>query len=123
MEADILHSGFDGLKFSVETDIPSDLRTALAEAKAQAIQTNAETILEFGSVALSVRRTGGSAFSAHTGPSGTFSTRKIALQTIPASPWTFAPSCWRLAGWPPQRNTFAPAWRPSASVMPITFYA
>ncbi|MBU3033482.1 hypothetical protein [Tritonibacter mobilis] len=70
MEADILHSGFDGLKFTVETDIPPDLRTALAEAKAQAIQTNAETILEFGSVALSVRRTGGSAFSAHTGEYG-----------------------------------------------------
>ncbi|MEE2810371.1 MAG: hypothetical protein VX412_06230, partial [Pseudomonadota bacterium] len=67
MEADILHSGFDGLKFTVETDIPPDLRTALAEAKAQAVQTNAETVLEYGSVALSVRRTGGSAFSAHTG--------------------------------------------------------
>ncbi|EEW59694.1 conserved hypothetical protein [Ruegeria sp. TrichCH4B] len=70
MEADILHSGFDGLKFTVETDIPPALRTALAEAKAQAIQTNAETVLEFGSVALSVRRTGGSAFSAHTGEYG-----------------------------------------------------
>lgn len=70
MEADILHSGFDGLKFTVETDIPLELRNALAEAKAQAIQTNAETILEFGSVALSVRRTSGSAFSAHTGEYG-----------------------------------------------------
>ena len=70
MEADILHSSFDGLKFTVETDIPPALRTALAEAKAQAIQTNAETVLEFGSVALSVRRTGGSAFSAHTGEYG-----------------------------------------------------
>ncbi|NKX37374.1 hypothetical protein HGG70_05420 [Rhodobacteraceae bacterium R_SAG4] len=70
MEADILHSGFDGLKFTVETDIPPALRTALAEAKAQAIQTNAETVLEFGSVALSVRRTGGSAFSARTGEYG-----------------------------------------------------
>jgi hypothetical protein len=70
MEVDILHSGFDGLKFTVETDIPPELRTALAEAKAQAIQTNAETVLEFGSVALSVRRTGGSAFSAHTGEYG-----------------------------------------------------
>lgn len=70
MEADILHSGFDGLKFTVEADIPPELRSALAEAKAQAIQTNAETILEFGSVALSVRRTGGSAFSAHTGEYG-----------------------------------------------------
>ncbi|UWR52660.1 hypothetical protein K4F84_15910 [Phaeobacter inhibens] len=70
MEADILHSGFDGLKFTVETDIPVELRTALAEAKALAIQTNAETLLEFGPVALSVRRTGGSAFSAHTGEYG-----------------------------------------------------
>ncbi|UWR79985.1 hypothetical protein K4K97_15510 [Phaeobacter inhibens] len=70
MEADILHSGFDGLKFTVETDIPPDLCTALAEAKARAVQTNAETVLEFGSVALSVRRTGGSAFSAHTGEYG-----------------------------------------------------
>lgn len=70
MEANILHSGFDGLKFTIETDIPSELREALAEAKAQAIQTNAETVLEYGPVALSVRRTGGSAFSAHTGEYG-----------------------------------------------------
>ncbi|AFO89771.1 hypothetical protein D1822_00110 [Phaeobacter inhibens] len=70
MSADILHSGFDGLKFTVETDIPPALREALAEAKALAIKTNAETVVEFGPVALSVRRTGGSAFSAHTGEYG-----------------------------------------------------
>ncbi|UWR75331.1 hypothetical protein K4L04_12815 [Phaeobacter inhibens] len=70
MEADILHSGFDGLKFTVETDIPAEFRAALADAKAEAIKTNRETVLEFGSVALSVRRTGGSAFSAHTGEYG-----------------------------------------------------
>ncbi|EDZ48114.1 conserved hypothetical protein [Rhodobacterales bacterium Y4I] len=70
MEADILHSGFDGLKFTIETDIPPELRAALADAKAEAIKTNRETVLEFGSVALSVRRTGGSAFSAHTGEYG-----------------------------------------------------
>lgn len=48
MSADILHSGFDGLKFTVETDIPPALREALAEAKALAIKTNAETVVEFG---------------------------------------------------------------------------
>ncbi|EDZ47600.1 conserved hypothetical protein [Rhodobacterales bacterium Y4I] len=70
MEADILHSGFDGLKFTIETDIPPEFRAALADAKADAIKTNRETVLEFDTVALSVRRTGGSAFSAHTGEYG-----------------------------------------------------
>ena len=70
MEADILHSGFDGLKFTIETDIPPEFRAALADAKAEAMKTNRETVLEFGTLALSVRRTGGSAFSAHTGEYG-----------------------------------------------------
>lgn len=34
---DVLHSGFDGLKFTIETDISPELRAVLADAKAQAI--------------------------------------------------------------------------------------
>jgi len=70
MNADILHSGFDGLKFTVQADIPPELRGQLADAKTQAIKTNSECVIEFGKLALSVRRTGGSAFSAHTGEYG-----------------------------------------------------
>ena len=70
MEADIVHSGFDGLKFTIQTDIPPALRAELADAKALAIKSNGETILEFGPVTLAVRRSGGSAFSAHTGEYG-----------------------------------------------------
>ncbi|WIY27337.1 hypothetical protein [Parasedimentitalea psychrophila] len=34
MNAEILHSGFDGLKFTLQTDIPPKLRAELASAKA-----------------------------------------------------------------------------------------
>lgn len=70
MNADILHSGFDGLKFTLQTNIPAALRDRLAEAKAEAIQSNRDSLLEFGNVTLAVRRSGGSAFSAHTGDHG-----------------------------------------------------
>ena len=69
--ADILHSGFDGLKFTIQADIPPELRKRLFDAKAQAIKINQDSILELNGVALAVRRTGGSAFSAHTGEYGT----------------------------------------------------
>lgn len=66
----VVHSGFHGLKFTLQTDIPSVFRAALAEAKAQAIKTNADCVLDLPSQPLAVRRNGGSAFSAHTGEYG-----------------------------------------------------
>lgn len=70
MNATVLHSGFDALKFTITTEIPPAFRTALAEAKAEATRTNCEVPLNFGSIALAVRRSGGMAFSAHTGEYG-----------------------------------------------------
>lgn len=66
----VVHSGFDGLKFTIETDIPPEFRVALADAKAQAIKTNADSVLDLNGLALAVRRSGGPAFSAHTGEYG-----------------------------------------------------
>lgn len=66
----VLHSGFDGLKFTLQTDIPPDFRAALADAKAQAVKTNADSPLTLNGLQLAVRRSGGSAFSAHTGEYG-----------------------------------------------------
>ncbi|WP_416908039.1 MAG: hypothetical protein ACMVO5_00025 [Polymorphobacter sp.] len=70
MNAEILHSGFDGLKFTVMTNIPAELRAVLAAAKAEATKTNAEVYVRLGSRDLAVRRSGGMAFSAHTGEYG-----------------------------------------------------
>ncbi|MBI1220494.1 MAG: hypothetical protein GC186_18340 [Rhodobacteraceae bacterium] len=70
MNVEILHSGFDGLKFTVTTDIPSELRAVLAAAKADAVRTNADTVIERGGIAFAVRRSGGMAFSVHTGEYG-----------------------------------------------------
>lgn len=66
----VLHSGFDALKFTLQTDIPPDFRAALADAKAQAVKTNADSPLTLNGLQLAVRRSGGSAFSAHTGEYG-----------------------------------------------------
>jgi len=70
MIADVLHSGFDGLKLTIETDIPPAFRERLNTAKAEAVDTNRECVLTFGDIALGVRRSGGMAFSAHTGDMG-----------------------------------------------------
>jgi hypothetical protein len=67
---DVLHSGFDGLKFTVDTDIPPELRSQLMDAKALAVATNRETAVLIGGLPFSVRRTGGSAFSVTTGTYG-----------------------------------------------------
>lgn len=66
----VLHSGFDGLKFTIQTDISPAFRAALAEAKATAIASNADCLLSMGGIDLAVRRSGGAAFSAHTGAYG-----------------------------------------------------
>ncbi|MDW3117825.1 MAG: hypothetical protein R8G60_08560 [Roseovarius pacificus] len=70
MVAEILHSGFDGLRLTIETDIPPAFRERLYAAKAEAVETNRESILDFDGIALGVRRSGGMAFSAHTGDMG-----------------------------------------------------
>jgi hypothetical protein len=70
MIAEVLHCGFDGLRFTIQTDIPPELRVKLALAKATAIETNQECALELNGMLLAVRRSGGSAFSAHTGEYG-----------------------------------------------------
>lgn len=70
MIADILHSGFDGLRLTIETDITPAFRESLNAAKAEAVETNRECILTFGEITLGVRRSGGMAFSAHTGDMG-----------------------------------------------------
>ena len=70
MNVEILHSGFDGLRLTIETDIPPAFRDRLSAAKAEAVETNRECILTFGEITLGVRRSGGMAFSAHTGDMG-----------------------------------------------------
>jgi len=70
MIAEILHAGFDGLKFTLQADISPAFRAKLADAKAHAVKTNRECILKIGGISLAVRRTGSSAFSAHTGEYG-----------------------------------------------------
>lgn len=67
---DVVHSGFDGLKFTVQADIPPDFRLLLAAAKAQAVKINSDTLMMIGGMVLAVRRSGGMAFSAHTGEYG-----------------------------------------------------
>ncbi|MCK4861597.1 MAG: hypothetical protein KAS85_06770, partial [Rhodobacteraceae bacterium] len=70
MNVDILHSGFDGLKFTIQTDISPELREKLVFAKQYAKQNNGDCIIQFGSIALSVTNKGGRGFTAHTGDLG-----------------------------------------------------
>ena len=58
MDAEILHSGFDGLKFTLQTDIPPKLRAELDAAKEHAKQTYSDCLIDFGSVTLSVTSKG-----------------------------------------------------------------
>ncbi|MDE0591588.1 hypothetical protein OU789_16740 [Halocynthiibacter sp. C4] len=70
MTADILHAGFDGLKFTVQTDIPAELRRELASAKHYAKDTHSDCIVKYGDVALSVTHKGARGFTCHTGDHG-----------------------------------------------------
>ena len=70
MDGVILHSGFDGLKFTIQADIPPALRKELASAKAHAKETHAECIVQFGPITLNVTIKGARGFTAHTGDHG-----------------------------------------------------
>ncbi|WP_170601376.1 hypothetical protein [Ruegeria arenilitoris] len=70
MEATILHSGFDGLKFTVQADISEGFREELASAKQHAKETYGDCVLEFGTVSLNVTSKGARGFTAHTGEHG-----------------------------------------------------
>ena len=50
MEAVVVHSGFDGLKFTVQTEISPELREKLASAKEHAKKTFSDCLIEFGPV-------------------------------------------------------------------------
>nr|WP_323782587.1 hypothetical protein [Amylibacter sp.] len=70
MSVQILHSGFDGLKFTVQAEIPLPLREQLASAKEFAIQTGQDCFLRIGEITLFVSPKGGRNFVAHTGETG-----------------------------------------------------
>ncbi|MCV6602640.1 MAG: hypothetical protein OIF54_13960 [Cohaesibacter sp.] len=70
MDGVILHSGFDGLKFTLTTDIPAKLREELLSAKAHAKETLGDCVLEFGDITLNVTNKGARGFTAHTGDHG-----------------------------------------------------
>ncbi|WP_339693687.1 hypothetical protein [Celeribacter baekdonensis] len=70
MTAQILHSGFDGLRFTVQSEITPELRKELALAKAHAKEHGHDIELRFGDVLLSVTQKGGRTFNTHTGELG-----------------------------------------------------
>ena len=68
---DVVHVGFDGLRFSVEAAIPADLRETLIGAKLMATRRSAEVHIEWNGLELMVRSSGGmKGFSVHTGDHG-----------------------------------------------------
>ncbi|MBR9653553.1 hypothetical protein [Thalassovita aquimarina] len=70
MNAQILHSGFDGLRFTLQAEITPELRRELALAKAHAKEHNQDIELRFGDLLLSVTGKGGRTFNTHTGELG-----------------------------------------------------
>lgn len=70
MDTDILHSGFDGLKFTLQAQIPTNLRADLADLKHCAKRDNCEYVLDCGPVKFNVSGKGARGFTAHTGDHG-----------------------------------------------------
>ena len=70
MSVEIVHAGFDHLKFSIQTDIPDELRQTLHVAKLEAINSNGESLINFNGISFKVRRTGGAGFSVSSGEFG-----------------------------------------------------
>ena len=86
MDGMILHSGFDGLKFTQQTDISPELRSELASAKQHAKDTHGECVLQFGPVSLSVTNKGARGFTAHTGDHGAIWLLQDPEDRIPNNP-------------------------------------
>lgn len=63
----LVHSGFDGLKFTTQTEISPELREKVASAKAHAKETFSDCILEFEPVSLRVSGNGAHGFTTNTG--------------------------------------------------------
>ncbi|MCG3266597.1 hypothetical protein [Yoonia sp. I 8.24] len=70
MNGQILHSGFDGLRFTIQTEITVKLRNKLDEAKIHAEQSGSDCDLYFGNRVLSVTKKGGRNYNCHTGQHG-----------------------------------------------------
>ena len=70
MNGQILHSGFDGLRFTIQTEITAELRKELADAKNHARQSGNDCDLDIGGQVLSVTKNGGCNFPCHTGELG-----------------------------------------------------
>lgn len=123
MEATILHSGFDGLKFTIQADIPDGLREELISAKQHAKETFSDCALKFDSVSLNVTSKGARGFTAHTGDHGAvwlFQDRKTAFPTTPVSLSTFAPLALLQAALKELSSTFATAWKQGPSGCDLT---
>ena len=68
---EILHSGYDTLKLTVDVDIPEEFLKALAEAKHVAAGQNNPEAINYCGIDIQVRKSGGSsAFSVSTGDYG-----------------------------------------------------
>lgn len=70
MIAEILHSGFDGLKFTIQADTPPELREELVAAKKYAKESFGDCLVQFGDIALSVTNKSARGFTCHTGDLG-----------------------------------------------------
>ena len=70
MDAEILHHGFDGLRFTVQADIPPKLRKELAAAREHAKATQADCALKFGGFTCWVKKSNGRGFTVDTGELG-----------------------------------------------------
>jgi hypothetical protein len=86
MDAHIVHSGFDGLKFTVQTEITPELRKELALARSHAKEFGHDIDLHFGDVHLSVTQKGGRGFIVHTGELGAIWMFQDPQDRIPNNP-------------------------------------
>ena len=86
MDGVILHSGFDGLKFTIQADIPPSLRQDLATAKEHAKATHGDSVIQFGTVSLNVTNKGARGFTAHTGDHGAVWLFQYPEDRIPNNP-------------------------------------
>lgn len=86
MGAEILHVGFDGLKVTVQADIPLALQNQFSQAKTQCRKTNSECIVQIGDTAFSMTPKGARGFACHTGDLGAVWMFQDPLDRVPHNP-------------------------------------
>jgi hypothetical protein len=89
----VLHSGFDGLDVAFKCKPSPEFADLLEKAKAQAVDTQANAIVEFGGVQMEIAPSGGPGGYAYRFDTGSLGATWFVKKPRASDPWGVRVSC------------------------------